>query len=378
MNIVSIKGISFLRHCPVCWVLKTMARNKVLTVRPLVINDSSSTFQFNLRRLLQYFSIIGVSVPINNLRGFHRFVSFISVFSIQICLNIHIFLNVESVSSSYSPNVSSSTMNWNYLIDALNFSVHVIGTHYCAILLITRTRKWKTLMDSFQKSISVECYHKCRIFSRNAILFVLLSVMTFLVILSNSYNNLKLNGKFNSFLNQQDFVIDVLLVMVVMTNTATAVRKLLDILSSLTKLYPSAVLALFCTLTLTACEQFKLIRFKLEQFIPGNERNKTGGHTRRTTAEELKFYMVQHSRVCRAVECLSNYFGLFLLLEVFFIFVGVINHSMFLLAGFINRDWEEVTFTVAFTLDQILRLIVITIISDNLSKQVLTDLMTCI
>ena len=75
-------------------------------------------------------------------------------------------------------------------------------------------------MDSFQKSISVECYHKCRIFSRNAILFVLLSVMTFLVILSNSYNNLKLNGKFNSFLNQQDFVIDVLLVMVVMTNAA--------------------------------------------------------------------------------------------------------------------------------------------------------------
>lgn len=151
----------------------TMARTKVITVHQH--EHKSVAFIFNLRCLLRWLSIIGIPLPTNRFKSVYRFIILGFVLVIQISLNVHIFLNLENVVSSYTPNASSSTINWNYLIDAVNMGIHTIGTH-SAILIITHPKTWKTLIDSLQQSICADIYHKCRTVARNTIIFTLISV----------------------------------------------------------------------------------------------------------------------------------------------------------------------------------------------------------
>jgi cytochrome c oxidase subunit IV len=158
-----------------------------------------------------------------------------------------------------------------------------------------------------------------------------------------------------------------------MTNTTTVARKVLDLLSNMARLYPSSGLSLFCVLTYTALAQLKIIELKLEQFLPNNQqtnRPKADEIEKRHSKVELKILMRQHSLVCQTVQLISDTFGFFLLLEIFFIFVVVIGHCMFMLVAFLIRDWEQFALTAAIVVDQISRLVTITFISDALPKQV--------
>lgn len=157
-----------------------------------------------------------------------------------------------------------------------------------------------------------------------------------------------------------------------MTNTSTVARKVLDLLSNMTRLYPSAALTLFYALAYCTSVQLQIIRFKLEQFLPNNHQQNKSDEIKRPSKAELKILMRQHSLVCQTVQLISDTFGFFILIEICFIFVVVIGHCMFMLVGFLIRDWEQFSLTAAIVLDQISRLIAITFISDALPKQVPT------
>lgn len=138
--------------------------------------DTNSHFLESLRPLTQWMSLIGLPIPNTWFKHFYRYLCWIWVLSIHLALNIHICLNLESVSSSYSPNASSSALNWNYVIDAINFLISTVSVH-TFLFIITRSSKWKVLIEAFDKSISPQLYFKCRRAALIAISCTILAVI---------------------------------------------------------------------------------------------------------------------------------------------------------------------------------------------------------
>ena len=124
-------------------------------------DDANSHFLESLRPLTQFMNLIGFPIPKTWFKYMYRYLCLFWVWSIHLAINVHIWFNLESVSSTYSPNTSSTALSLNYLIDTINFSISTISVHIF-FLMATRTSTWKTLIDSFQLSISPQLYAKCR------------------------------------------------------------------------------------------------------------------------------------------------------------------------------------------------------------------------
>ena len=160
-------------------------------------------------------------------------------------------------------------------------------------------------------------------------------------------------------------ITEILLVINVIRNPISVTRAILDLLSTMTRLYQSAPFALFCVLTLATSWQFELISFRLEKLItisPNSSHNKI--------IRELKLLIQQHVRVCQSVKMINDVFGCILFVEVTFIFVGVINLFMFVLVSSLIGETENMLFNGAIALDFCVRLFVLSYVSESLGKKV--------
>jgi len=151
-------------------------------------DDANSHFLKSLRPLTQFMNLIGFPIPKTWFKYVYRYLCLFWVLTIHLAINVHIWFNLESVSSTYSPNTSSTALSLNYLIDAINFSISTISVHIF-FLMATRTSTWKTLMDSFELSISLQLYAKCRRASWIALICTVIMVIFVRVPINISLKN---------------------------------------------------------------------------------------------------------------------------------------------------------------------------------------------
>ena len=150
---------------------------------------------------------------------------------------------------------------------------------------------------------------------------------------------------------------------------SSLLRKLLDICGYFNKFYPATALALFCILARLVALHLTSIRLRIEEFLVYRCFSPDAG-LMESQYSELKVLRRHHSLACRLVQKLNNYFGTFLLLEVAFIFVGVINCCMYVLMSAMSIDGllGAVNTTVCF--DHIIHLFLLTTFSDNIINEV--------
>lgn len=158
-----------------------------------------------------------------------------------------------------------------------------------------------------------------------------------------------------------------ILVLAVVPNNSSAVRKLLDISSLVFKVVPATILILFCTLTHMVSLHLSSIRFRIirQHSISCFPRNMA--EFERCQLNALKW---QHLLVCKGIQQLNQYFGIFLAIEVCYNFIGVINSSVFLLMNFLSNDWLLGIFSSFSMIDHSIRLYVLTSFCDCITKEV--------
>ena len=121
------------------------------------------------------------SSEIGRLGLIHRWLSYIFVVAVQVCLVVHLFLNVDSITSSYSEGNFSTALAFNYKIDAVNFAAFAIGCHTFLLILMIRPQQWNKLMDSFvlpglEMSSVSEIHTRCKKLSIVAVAYTFFSV----------------------------------------------------------------------------------------------------------------------------------------------------------------------------------------------------------
>lgn len=147
-------------------------------------------------------------------------------------------------------------------------------------------------------------------------------------------------------------------------NSNSVVRKMMDVAGFLTKIYPAIQLVLFCTLTGVVSHQLKVIRKRISPAL-------TSVETRRSQLIALRNH---HRLVCRTVSKLNRYFGVFLTIEVGYIFVISIISSMYILLGGMSIDGLLEALNVSVWLDVFVHLFLLTSFSDDIVSQVLYKL----
>lgn len=159
-----------------------------------------------------------------------------------------------------------------------------------------------------------------------------------------------------------------LLTLDVFSNNATWARKILDVLGFFTKIYPAIQLALFSILLKMISLQLKALRKRFEnQFIRSHPSSLTLVETQRSQLIALRGH---HHLICNTICKLNRYFGVFLTLEVIFIFISVINCSLFVLMGATSGDGLLGGLNAAISLDSIVHLFILSSLSDDIANQV--------
>lgn len=146
-------------------------------------------------------------------------------------------------------------------------------------------------------------------------------------------------------------------------NDSSLVRKCLDVIGFAMQIIPASALVLFCTFTQLIFLNLRAIRNHVEkQLINYNPVN---------AKLQLKDLQRQHLSLCKIIHQLNRYFGIYLVIEVTFIFVGVINCSMFVLMGVLGDESLLGAVNGTAFIDQVVHLFLITSFSDKISKEVI-------
>jgi hypothetical protein len=148
----------------------------------------------------------------------------------------------------------------------------------------------------------------------------------------------------------------------VFPNPIFVTRKTLDLLCFATRLYQSAPFVLFCVLALAASWQFDYIRIQLERLYFVN--------THEDKVKNLKLLMRDHVNICRSIQIFNDFFGFLIFIQVVFIFIGVINVSMFMLVSSIIGHLNLAFFNGAIAIDHFFRLYAISYVSSAITKKV--------
>lgn len=163
--------------------------------------------------------------------------------------------------------------------------------------------------------------------------------------------------------------LDGLLALDVIFNDSTWTRKILDVLGLFAKIYPVVQLALFCVLVKIISLQIKAIRKRImDLFIPSHPSSLTLAETQRSQLTALRSH---HRLICNTVCKLNRYFGVYLTLEVMFVFVSVINCSLFVLMSVISADGLLGALNGSICLESLTHLFLLSTFSDDIANQVL-------
>lgn len=147
-------------------------------------------------------------------------------------------------------------------------------------------------------------------------------------------------------------------------------RKCLDFLSALSRIIPTCGMMLFCILVHLIVLHLQSIRSAIEQQMIVTNRlpTKLLLESRRWTLNfKLKRYYLQ---VAKTICIIDKYFGIPLLAEVVYVFIGVTNCIMFVFISAISGDSLLGLVNIAFGLENTMHLLLITSFSDRISNEV--------
>nr|CAH0103138.1 unnamed protein product [Daphnia galeata] len=308
-----------------------------------------NSFDWSLEPITKCMRLLGIPIPpskdFSSCRltyYLYRTFCFLSVSFVQLSMVIQVFSNARSIANSYTDGNSTITFSWNFIIDNLNLALYTIGSLIC-FLLLTRPQTWMDLILSFklleENGYSSEIYPACRQIAIKAIAYSITVMICH----------------------------DVLLAFDVVFNDATWSRKILDVFGLFTKIYPAIQMALLCVLVKMISLQLKAIQKRIVHLlIPCHPSSLTLAETQRSQLTALRSH---HRLICNTVYKLNHQFGVYLTLEVIFIFVSVINCSLFVLMGAISADGLLVVLNTVIFLDSLVHLFLISSFSDDIAYQ---------
>lgn len=152
-------------------------------------------------------------------------------------------------------------------------------------------------------------------------------------------------------------------------NNGSLVRKCLDLIGFILQIIPVTALALFCCLARLLSLHLGAIRIRvIEQqsisFYPSST------ELLEPQRLQLKVLQRQHLLICKTIGKINHYFGIFMVIEVLFIFVGVTNDAMFLLMGVIGAEGLLEAVNGAVFVSQVVHLFLLTTFSDEIAREV--------
>lgn len=328
------------------------------------MEESAMDLNSSIEPLRRWMCLIGVYPPPVNgfccgLYYFYQAFCFLLVVLIQSSTVIHIFRNARTVSSAQINVNSTTALSWNFIIDNTNFALYAITGHGF-LLLLTRPRMWTDLINSFElldKNLpSLDIYPRCRQLTFIAIVYIIASVLRTINI--QDFHSKILFSFFQVVFLEITFGLDVI------PGPSSTIRKILDISGYFNKFYPATALALFCIIVRVHALQFASIQQRIERII--DQRNISPSQI-----SQLKLLRRHHSLVCSSVNKVNRYFGVFLLLEVIFIFIGVTNCFMYVLMSAMSIDGLLGAVNTIICVDHIIHLFLLTSFSDDIFNEVI-------
>lgn len=153
---------------------------------------------------------------------------------------------------------------------------------------------------------------------------------------------------------------------------SSLLRKCLDISGFATKIIPATTLTLFCTFAHLISLHLGAIRQRIKRQLSSPSVSSLSSYHQESHRNlQLKLWQRQHLLVCKTINKLNKYFGIFLAIEVVFVFVGVINSLMFLLLSVMINDKLLATYNGVVIFDHIVSLFLLTYFSTNITDQVI-------
>ena len=146
-------------------------------------------------------------------------------------------------------------------------------------------------------------------------------------------------------------------------------RKCLDVASFITKIIPISALALFCLLTRWISLHLQVIFMRIKE-IATKSKNLPCHSASPSLSKHLLFLKEQHFLIYKAVRQINRYFGFYLVIEVVYIFTGVVNASMYILMGVISGEMVLAAYSGVIFLDHLLHLFFITSSTDQINDEV--------
>ena len=142
----------------------------------------------------------------------------------------------------------------------------------------------------------------------------------------------------------------------------------MDLFGFLNKIYPALQLALFCILSRAVSLQLKVICQIIEdKLIQSEILSLTSVESQRAQLLVLRRH---HRLICKAVRKINRYFGVYLTLEIGYIFVISINSSLYILLSGMNVDGLLGVLNVSIWLDGFVHLFLLTSFSEDIINQV--------
>ena len=128
-----------------------MMRVKAMEVRNNIIQNNYG-WKSSLEPFWKWMNFIGMTTSkaedISYFSSIHRWVTYLLVLFLHPSIFIHMICNTESIVSTYTKGEHSSALHWNFLIDAFNFAIYVMGVHMPFIFTMIGRGYWKCLIDS--------------------------------------------------------------------------------------------------------------------------------------------------------------------------------------------------------------------------------------
>lgn len=144
----------------------------------------------------------------------------------------------------------------------------------------------------------------------------------------------------------------------------TFARKFMEIYSYVAKLYPTTAIVLFCIFSYVINKQLNAVKSQVESLITNPP----------DSDDEAKSFLSklqrQHVQICLSVGLLNRCFGLILLIDIPFNFIGVINTTMnFFMNGSVAK-WSFKILQLATFVNHIINVILISFRADKIASQV--------
>ena len=153
----------------------------------------------------------------------------------------------------------------------------------------------------------------------------------------------------------------------------TLVRKLITTYCYVTKIHPTTAIIIFCILSLVISQQLNGIRSQVKPLMVNYNQLESENEGKRILLSNLQR---QHVQIHYSLALLNRCFGLILLIEIPFNFMGMINVTMSFYLNASVSSFTYIILLVVLLINDSVNVTLVCLCSDKISFQVLIDLLT--